>query len=87
MRNLKNGLISLCLSALLIGCAASPPPPPPEPTSQELPWFLTKPIPAPIRHVEHNADLLQLLADYEGLRIRFNADRIAVDMIFRNQQE
>lgn len=87
MRNLTNGLISLCLAVFLAGCATSPPPPPPEPTAQELPWFLTKPRPAPVRELVHNADLLQLLADYEALRLRFNADRAAVAMIFRNQQE
>lgn len=40
-----------------------------------------------MRDVEHNRDLLQLLADYEALRIRFNADRRAVAMIFRNKKD
>lgn len=56
-------------------------------TPQALPEFLTKPRPAPVREVTHNADLLQLLADYEALRLRFNADRRAVAMIFRNQKD
>mgnify|MGYP003120361557 CR=1 FL=1 len=59
----------------------------PEPMVYELPEFLTKPRPAPVRDVVHNADLLQLLADYEALRIRFNADRRAVAMIFRKQND
>lgn len=59
----------------------------PEPTTQALPEFLTKPRPAPVREATHNADLLQLLADYEALRIRFNADRRTVAMIFRNRDD
>lgn len=84
---LGRGLISACLAAFLAGCATSPAPTMPEPTTQELPWFLTKPLQAPQREVTHNRDLLQLLADYEGLRLRFNADRHAVAMIYRNRQE
>ena len=83
---LGRGLASLCLSALLIGCAASPVPTPAEPRPQALPWFLTDPRPAPVREIHTNRDLLQLLADYEALRIRFNADRRAVALIFRNRQ-
>jgi hypothetical protein len=30
---------------------------------------------------------MQLLADYEALRLRANADRRAVAMIFRNQKD
>ncbi|WP_349623151.1 hypothetical protein [Halomonas sp. H33-56] len=32
----------------------------------------------------HNRDLLQLLADYEAQRIRFNADRIGTATILRH---
>lgn len=45
---------------------------------------MTKPRPAPARPVETNGDLLQLLADYEAMRIRFNADRIGTSMILRH---
>lgn len=86
MMFLKRGLISACLAVFLAGCATSPTPTPAEPTPQALPWFLTESRPAPVREIHTNRDLLQLLADYEALRIRFNADRRAVALIFRNRQ-
>ena len=58
----------------------------PEAQVQELPAFLIDPRPAPVREVTSNRDLLQLLADYEALRIRFNADRRAVALIYRKQK-
>lgn len=87
MMFLKRGLISACLAVFLAGCESLPDQMPPEPmTYQELPAFLTNHIPAPTRLVIHNRDWLQLLADYEALRIRANADRRATALIFRNRQ-
>lgn len=44
----------------------------------EVPGYLLKPLPEPKRRIESNRDLLQLLADYESLRKRANADRETV---------
>ncbi|AZM96080.1 hypothetical protein EI420_10465 [Vreelandella venusta] len=44
----------------------------------ELPRHLVTPLSEPQRRVSHNRDLLQLLADYESLRRRANADRASV---------
>ncbi|MBB3192061.1 hypothetical protein FHR94_003337 [Halomonas cerina] len=41
------------------------------------------PMQAPTRAVLHNRDLLQLLADYDSLLRRANADRAAVQQLFR----
>lgn len=70
---------------LLFGCANSPERLP-ERAGLKAPEFLTKPLPAPVRAIETNRDLLQLLADYEALRVRFNADRAATALIFRNER-
>ncbi|SHK68987.1 hypothetical protein SAMN05192556_104276, partial [Halomonas caseinilytica] len=51
----------------------------------EVPPHLVEPLPAPSRaEMTHNRDLLQLLADYESLRRRANADRAAVVEILSN---
>ncbi|WP_442906224.1 hypothetical protein [Halomonas sp. GT] len=44
----------------------------------EVPAHLVTPLSEPQRRVSHNRDLLQLLADYESLRRRANADRASV---------
>jgi hypothetical protein len=43
-----------------------------------LPSYLLKPLPAPTRTINSNRDLLQLRADYEQQRRRFNVDRSVV---------
>lgn len=48
----------------------------------EVPPHLLKPLSEPQRRTSHNRDLLQLLADYESLRRRANADRAAVHELF-----
>ncbi|WP_139172505.1 Rz1-like lysis system protein LysC [Onishia taeanensis] len=72
------GLASLFLVVSASGCATSQPTPPPEVVTAEVPSYLLHPLPAPPVQVKHNRDLLQLLADYESLRRRANADRAAV---------
>ncbi|QKS23538.1 hypothetical protein SAMN04487867_10575 [Vreelandella titanicae] len=47
-------------------------------SSLEVPEYLTNELPAPTRLLQSNKGLLLLLAEYEGLRRRFNADRAAV---------
>ncbi|MBB3142206.1 hypothetical protein FHR96_003093 [Halomonas organivorans] len=47
---------------------------------------MIEPRPAPTRVVTHNRDLLQLLADYEAQRIRFNADRLGVALILGHDE-
>lgn len=78
MMRLLPGLISLCLMLLGSGCATSQPVPHPVVLTPTVPSYLLKPLPAPSRQVNHNRDLLQLLADYEQQRRRFNADRVTV---------
>ena len=48
----------------------------------DVPPLLVTPLSEPARRVSHNRDLLQLLADYESLRRRANADRAAVYELF-----
>lgn len=72
------GLASLFLMVSVSGCATSAPTPPPEVMTAEVPSYLINPLPVPPVQVKHNRDLLQLLADYESLRRRANADRAAV---------
>lgn len=90
MKRQKNGLIAFCLTGFLTGCASSPPPPvtgvmvkPP------LPSHLTAPLPAPKggQNVARNRDLITLVADYEALRQRMNADRIAVERLWQGAGE
>lgn len=47
----------------------------------DVPKHLLTPLAEPRRAVHRNRDLLQLLADYESLRRRANADRAAVDAL------
>lgn len=48
----------------------------------DVPPHLVTPLSEPQRRVSHNRDLLQLLADYESLRRRANADRAAIHELF-----
>lgn len=45
---------------------------------EPIPQYLTEPLAAPRSSSVHNRGLLELLADYESLRKRANADRAAV---------
>ncbi|SFC64893.1 hypothetical protein SAMN05421848_2212 [Kushneria avicenniae] len=86
-RHQRNGLITLCLTGCINGCASSPqqttpvmvPPPP-------MPRYLTQPLPAPegIDNIRTNQDLLTLLTDYEQLRRRMNTDRDAVKRLWES---
>ncbi|TFH84721.1 hypothetical protein EQG41_20935 [Billgrantia azerbaijanica] len=79
MMRLLRGLTSLCLLLLAAGCATSPPPRPLPPEAIcQIPLHLVAPLPAPKREVQRNLDMLQLLADYDSLRRRANADRAAI---------
>ncbi|WP_411572229.1 hypothetical protein ACK8HJ_21340 [Vreelandella titanicae] len=49
-----------------------------------MPAHLTNELPAPTRILQSNKGLLLLLAEYEALRRRFNADRTAVVEILAN---
>lgn len=86
MKRLQIGLISLFLLLFNSGCAISKPTTP-QHQAPIVPMFMLKPLPAPTRPIDHNRDLLQLLADYETLRLRFNADRIGTVMILRHAEK
>lgn len=79
MLNRARGWIAICLLALLTGCASSNRPAPVMlcdcPT---VPSYLTSELAAPALILDSNRGLLLLLAEYEALRRRFNADRTAV---------
>ncbi|WP_457808539.1 hypothetical protein [Kushneria sp. EE4] len=88
-RHQRNGLITLCLTGYISGCASSPPqttpvmvPPPP------MPRYLTQPLPAPegIEDIRTNQDLITLLTDYEQLRRRMNTDRDAVHRLWESMK-
>lgn len=85
MPRLLHGLISLALMLFVSGCANSQREPMTVPVlvMPDVPPFLLAPLQAPSRQVTHNRDLLQLLADYESLRRRANADREAVADLLR----
>ena len=53
-------------------------------SSPVVPEHLTNELPAPTRLLQSNKGLLLLLAEYEALRRRFNADRAAVVEILEN---
>ena len=74
-----NGWIAICLLVFLTGCASSNSP------AQvmacdcpEVPRHLVSELPAPALILNSNRGLLLLLAEYEALRRRANADRLAV---------
>ncbi len=78
MRRFASGLIVLCLMLLLTGCALCQTQTVPVLVTPMVPPSLTSPLPAPAGKLETNRSLLELLADYEALRIRANEDRAAV---------
>ncbi len=88
-RHQRNGLITLCLTGCINGCASSPvpttpvmvPPPP-------MPRYMTQPLPAPegIDNIRTNQDLISLLTDYEQLRRRMNTDRESVQKLWEGMQ-
>ena len=84
MRILVIGPASLCLALLLAGCATSAPRIETEMMTPTIPAHLTRPLPAPSIEASSNRDLLDLLAKYESLRRRANADRAAVVEIMAN---
>ena len=49
-----------------------------------VPGYLTSQLPAPVQKLSSNKGLLLLLAEYEAMRRRFNADRGAVLEILQN---
>lgn len=51
-----------------------------------VPSYLTSELPAPERKLSSQRGLLLLLAEYEAMRRRFNADRAAVvEIVGKNQ--
>ena len=79
MMKRARGLIATCLVVSLTGCASSNSP------AQVMacdcptvPSHLTNELPAPERLLSSQRGLLLLLAEYEALRRRANADRLAV---------
>lgn len=72
------GWLTLCLMLLTTGCATSEPQTVPILVTPLVPPSLTAALPAPGGRVIVRRDLLELLADYEALRRRANADRAAV---------
>lgn len=72
------GLLSLCLVLWLAGCGSSAPQTVPVLVTPMVPTHLTRPLPRPQASVTNNRGLLDLLAEYDGLLRRANADRAAV---------
>lgn len=58
-----------------------------ETLTPEVPAIMLTPLEAPTARVASNRDLLQLLADYEALRRRANADRAGIAEIMRRMEE
>lgn len=88
MMRRRIGLVSLCLGLFAAGCSSSPVTEPgPQVVTPEVPAMMLRPLPAPSVEVSHNRDLLQLLADYEALRQRFNADRVGIAKILQRPGE
>ncbi|SDL78026.1 hypothetical protein SAMN05661010_02530 [Modicisalibacter muralis] len=86
MRRHVIGLLSLCLMVSLTGCANSQTMPSPIMLVPTVPEHLIAPLPAPasVDDIHANRDLLELLADYEALRRRFNADRVGIAEILQH---
>ena len=80
MKRWRTGLTVMCLTLLLTGCGLLPTRTVTVPVlvTPQVPDHLTAPLPAPAGLVVKNRDILALLADYEALRRRANADRAAV---------
>lgn len=81
-----NGLIILCPLLLTAGCATSQPQPIVLGQCPTIPPHLTSELPPPPVMATHNRGLLDLLANYEQLRRRANADRAAVEQIMREPE-
>ena len=74
-----NGWIAICLLVFLTGCASSNVQPmEAQCYGPTVPAHLTSELPAPALILNSNRGLLLLLAEYESLRRRANADRAAV---------
>ena len=85
MRMRANGWIVICLAVSLTGCASSNSPAPVMACDcPTVPQHLTSELPAPERKLSSQRGLLLLLAEYEALRRRANADRVAVVEIIGN---
>ena len=85
MLNRVRGWIAICLLVLLTGCASSSAPTPAMACDcPTVPHHLVIELPAPGLILNSNRGLLLLLAEYEALRRRFNADRAAVVEILAN---
>lgn len=78
MRRLASGLLNLCLMLLVAGCASSGIKTVPVLVTPMVPPHLTAPLSPPAGSAANHRDLLELLADYEALRRRANADRAAI---------
>ena len=73
------GWIAIGLLVLLIGCASSSDPAAwTQCDCPTVPSHLTSELSAPALILDSNRGLLLLLAEYEAMRRRFNADRAAV---------
>lgn len=73
------GLVIGSLGVLMAGCASSSAPAMPMVYQcPVVPQHLTSELPAPMRVLDSNKGLLLLLAEYEALRRRANADRVSV---------
>ncbi|MHB0774290.1 hypothetical protein [Halomonas sp. WWR20] len=53
----------------------------------DVPGYLLSPLPAPQADIDTNRDVLDLLADYEALRRRANADRVGIAEILRQMDD
>lgn len=84
MPRFVTGCLALFLVLLTTGCATSEPRTVPILVTPMVPAHLTAPLQAPVGRVIVQRDLLELLADYEALRRRANADRAAVVEILAN---
>lgn len=79
MQKHVSGLTVACLMVFVTGCASSS-----DPAAWSrcdcptVPSHLTSELPAPERLLSSQRGLLLLLAEYEALRRRANADRVAV---------
>lgn len=81
--------IALCLPLLLTGCELFQPRTVSVPVmlTPQVPPRLLTPLPAPTLKIETPRGVLELLADYEALRRRANADRNAVAEILSHDPE
>ena len=78
------GSMAIGLALSLPGCASSSSPALMTCDCPTVPQHLTSELPAPALILDSNRGLLLLLAEYEAMRRRFNADRAAVVEILTN---